>query len=118
MTTNVNSRGLRHARSLIRSGKVARDRHDDWSEYAPEADEENKYIDKHGMREFAKWYLGIDPDEDPENKGAYSFPYGDFNKVHRGGVIAAKVRAAQYDHDEVKKASDGLLKLIDKDKKR
>jgi hypothetical protein len=115
MATKVNTKGLKHARSLIRSGKVARDQRD-WSEHAPEADEENDYIEKHGMREFSKWYLGIDPSEDPENKGAYSFPYGDFKKVHRDGVIAAKVRAAQYDHDEVKKASDDLLKMIDKDK--
>jgi hypothetical protein len=115
MTTKVNSKGLRHAKSLIRGGKIARDRQDDWSEHAPSAAEENEYIDEHGMPKFAKWYLGVDPSEDPENKGAYSFPYGDFKKVHRGGVISAKIRAAQYDHNEVKKATDDLLKMIDKD---
>jgi hypothetical protein len=115
VTTKVNSKGLRHAKSLIRSGKVARDRQDDWSEHAPSADDENDYIDKHGIDGFAKWHLGVDPEEDAENKGAYSFPYGDFKKVHRGGVISAKIRAAQYDHAEVKKAADALLKIIDKD---
>jgi hypothetical protein len=113
MATKVNEKAVRHAKALIRDGKIRDDRMDDWSEHVPGPDDGNDFIENHGMREFAKWHLGVDPDEDPENKGAYSFPYGDFKKVHRGGVIAAKVRAAQWDHDEVKKAADALLRMID-----
>jgi hypothetical protein len=111
----VNDAAVKHAKKLIRDGKFADDVRDDWSEHAASSDLENKFIEDHGMKEYAKWYLGIDKDEDLENKGAYGFPYGDFKKVHRGGVISAKVRAAQFDHDEIKKASDELLKMIDKD---
>ena len=45
--------------------------------------EENKYIEKNGMDEYGKWYLGIDTDENEDNKGRYKFPYGDFKRVHR-----------------------------------
>lgn len=105
--------GVRHARALVRDGKVVRDERDDWSEHAPSADEGTRLIEKDGIKDYAKWYLAIDADEDPENKGAYAFPYGDFKKVHRCGVISAKGRAAQYDHKAVEDAADEILEMID-----
>ena len=117
MAYKVNRTALAFAKRRIKQGVAVEDIRDDWSEHAPTTDEENDFIEKHGMKEFAKWHLAIDPDEDRENKGAYAFPYGDFKKVHRCGVISAKSRAAQFDHDEVKDAADQLLQLIDKDKK-
>ena len=41
------------------------------------------------------------------------FPYGDFHRVHRSGLIAAKQRAAQRDHDDIERAADELLVLLD-----
>jgi hypothetical protein len=113
MATKVNREALNHAKKLITDGSVAEDQRDDWSEHAPSTDDENKFIEKQGMAAFGKWHLEIDPDEDKDNKGTYSFPIGDFKRVHRGAVIAAKGRAAQYDHTEVRDAADELLKLID-----
>lgn len=49
MVTRLNKDALSHARSLIRSGDVVRDERDDWSEHAPSTDEENAFIDEHGM---------------------------------------------------------------------
>ena len=115
MATKVNDDGLRHAKKLIKDGAIAEDRRDDWSEHAPSTDEENKFIEEHGMSEYGKWHLGLEEGEDKENKGTYKFPIGDFRKIHRGAVIAAKVRAAQYDHNDVKGAADELLELIDQD---
>lgn len=111
----LNKDALEHARSLVKQGKVAKDQRDDWSEAAPSADDENAFIEKHGYDEFAKWHLGIDASKSEETKGRYSFPYGDFAKVHRGGVIAAESRAAQNDHDDIAKAAKKLLELIDAD---
>jgi hypothetical protein len=115
MAIELNEAALRHARALVRDGKVVRDERDDWSEAAPSADEENDFIDKHGWTEYSHWHLGIDKTEDAETKSAYSFPFGDFKKVHRGGVIAGESRAGQYDHDEIRDALKKLLDLIDKD---
>ncbi len=113
MTTKLNKKALEHARSLVKQGKVVKDERDDWSEAAPDAGEENKFLEKHGWAEYAKWHLGVDEDKSEETKGRYSFPYGDFSKVRRGGVISAESRAAQNDYDDIAKASKELLELID-----
>jgi hypothetical protein len=113
MSVKLNRAGVSHARSLIESGKVVRDDRDDWSEAAPSADDENAFIEKHGYGEYAKWFLGVDSEKSEETKGRYSFPYGDFSKVRRGGVISAEGRAAQNDHDDIAKAAKRLLEEID-----
>jgi hypothetical protein len=100
MAVKLNSRAYNHARKLIEESKVVLDKRDDWSEHKPSAEQENKFIEEHGISEYQKWYLGIDEDHEESSKGRYKFPYGDFERVHRCGVIAAEVRAAQYkDHD-------------------
>jgi len=113
MVIELNQPALRHARALIRDGKVVRDERDAWSEAAPTADEENGFIERDGWTEYAHWHLGIDKAEDRETKGAYSFPFGDFRKVHRSGVIAGESRAGQHDHTEIRDALKSLLDLID-----
>jgi hypothetical protein len=115
MAVKLNRKALRHAEDLISAGKVVRDKRDDWSEDAPSSEEENHFLDNHGFEEYSKWYLGVDDDMPDDTKGHYSFPYGDFSKVHRCGVIALESRAAQNDHDDIAKASKKLLETIDKD---
>lgn len=113
MTIELNKPALRHARALIREGKVVRDERDDWSEAAPSAEEENAFIEREGWTEYAHWHLGVDRNENRETKKAYTFPFGDFRRVHRSGVISAESRAGQYDHEEIRDALRGLLELID-----
>jgi hypothetical protein len=113
MAIELNAPALRQARALVRDGDVVRDDRDAWSEAAPSASQENDFIETHGWTEYSHWHLGIDKDADPHTKGAYSFPYGDFAKVHRSGVIAGESRAGQYDHDDIRDALRGLLELID-----
>ena len=66
-----------------------------------------------GWTEYAHWHLGVDKSQDRETKGAYSFPFGDFRRVHRSGVIAGESRAGQFDHTEIRDAFKALLELID-----
>ncbi|UOQ90760.1 hypothetical protein MUN74_07615 [Agromyces endophyticus] len=113
MAIRLNETALRHARSLVNDGDVVRDERDDWSEHAPSTDDENALIDDEGWTEYRHWHLGIDDDADDETKEAYSFPYGDFRKVHRCAVISLESRAGQYDHDDVRDAAKRLLDLID-----
>jgi len=115
MTTHLNRKALDHAKGLVRDGKVTRDERGDWSETAPSADAENAFIEKNGWQEYALWHLGEDPSENAETKGRYTFPYGDFSRVDRGGVISAESRAAQNDHDTIARAARELLDLIDKE---
>jgi hypothetical protein len=115
MAVKLNQTGLRHARSLVRDGKVVRDERDAWSEDAPSAEDENDFIEKHGWGEYSKWHLGVDDDMDRDTKGHYSFPYGDFAEVHRCAVISAESRAGQFDHDDIRDEAKKLLELIDED---
>ena len=111
MATKVNKQAVEQARKLIRQGKVEGG-NGDWSAHQPSTNHENKYIEQEGMEAFGHWYLGIDTDQDDKNKGRYKFPYGDFKIVHRGGLIAAKQRAAQNHYDDIEKAADELIELI------
>jgi hypothetical protein len=113
MTITVNKDALAHAEKLIDNGDVTRDERDDWSEHAPSADDENRYIDREGWKEYSTWYLGIDRQESDETKGRFSFPMGDFRRIHRCAVISLESRAAQYDHDEIARAAKRLLEKID-----
>jgi hypothetical protein len=113
MSVRLNKKALEHARKLVKQGKVVHDERDAWSEDAPSADDENRFIEKHGWDEYALWHLGEDPDASEETKGRFSFPNGDFSKVHRCAVISLESRAAQNDHDDIAKETKRLLERID-----
>jgi hypothetical protein len=115
VTVQLNKAAFDHAKDLIKKSQTVKDERDDWSEHAPTADQENTYLDKHGWDEYSLWYLGIDTEQGEETKGRYKFPYGDFRRVHRCGVISAESRAAQYDHDEIARAVAKLHELLDGD---
>jgi hypothetical protein len=113
MTVRLNNRAYDYARELIQEGKFVFDQRDAWSEHQPSAQQENEFIQQHGLYEYGKWYLGIN-DQRPENtKGHYEFPYGDFEKVHRCGVITAESRAGQYKHYDIENAAAHLHGMID-----
>lgn len=113
MATQLNKEALVYAKELIRQGKYdASDK--SWKEKQPSTDEENAFISKNDIKEYGKWHLGIDAAQDKENKGRYKFPYGDFKKVHRDGLIAIKQRAGQNNYQDIEKAADELLGLLEK----
>jgi hypothetical protein len=114
MAVKLNKKALKHARSLVKAGKVVHDERDDWSEDALAAKDETDWLKKHGWGEYSSWHLGIDTKKSDETKGRFEFPYGDYSKVHRCAVISMESRAAQYGHRDIAKASKKLLTLIDK----
>jgi hypothetical protein len=113
MAVKLHRAGFDHAKMLVQEGKVVRDERDDWSEHQPSAEEENEFIHKHGIREYGKWHLGIDDQEDEETKGRYKFPYGDFKKVHRCAILAAESRAGQYKYQDIENAAAHLHGMIE-----
>lgn len=113
MTVKLNDDALAFARTLVRDGKVVHDKHDAWSADAPSTAEQNQFLKKDGWDAYARWHLGIDTSKSAQTKGRYSFPFGDFSKVHRCAVIALESRAAQNGHEEIATASKNLLRLID-----
>jgi hypothetical protein len=96
MEVILNKCAYEHTKRLVEKGRYVFDEKDIWSEHQPSAQEENEHIEENGFEEFGKWYLGVDTDEKEDTKGRYKFPYSDFAKVHRCGVLAAENRAGQY----------------------
>jgi hypothetical protein len=114
MAVKLNETAFDHAKALIDEGAVVVDERDDWSEHQPSTAEENRFIERHGIREYARWHLGIDDEEDEDNKGRYKFPYGDFAKVHRCAILAAESRAGQYKHADIERAAAHLHGMIER----
>ncbi|MFE3031661.1 hypothetical protein ACFXKY_08420 [Streptomyces canus] len=113
MTVKLNPRAFNHARKLAEEGRVVMDDRDEWSEHRPSAADENAHLEEHGFNEYARWYLGVDDEMGEETKGRYKFPYGDFDRVHRCGVLAAEVRAAQQKYTDIENAAAHLHGLLD-----
>lgn len=111
---SVNPAAVKNIKKLIKSGKVVRDKNGDWAQAQPSPKQGTAVIKKKGLKEFAKWNIAVDKSKDKDEKGRYRFPVGDFKKVHRSGVIAARVRASQFHHRKVEKACIELEELIDK----
>jgi hypothetical protein len=115
MAVKLKRAAYEHAQSLIRDGKVVLDDRDDWSEHRPSADQENAFIEREGWDAYGRWHLGVDDEMKPDTKGHYKFPYGDFEKVHRCGVLAAEARAAQNDYADIAGAAahvHGMLEAL------
>jgi hypothetical protein len=113
MAVTLNRRAYEHARELISDGKFIFDERDAWSEHQPSAEEENEFIRLHGFFEYAKWYLGINDEKPAQIKGHYEFPYGDFKKVHRCGLLSAESRVGQYKHYDIETAAAHLHGMLD-----
>jgi hypothetical protein len=113
MSVKLNQRAFEFAKELVMEGKFVYDDRDAWSEHQPSAHEENEFIRQHGIGEYAKWHLGIDDDEAEDRKGRYKFPYGDFKKVHRCGVLAAESRAGQYKYLDIEVAAAHLHGMME-----
>jgi hypothetical protein len=103
MATKLNKRAFEHAKNLISKGKCIQDEKDKWTN-----------LQKMSMSEYGKWYLVIEDDEGENNKGHYKFPYGDFENVHRCGLLAAETRAGQYKHTDIENAVAHLHGMLDK----
>jgi hypothetical protein len=113
MAVRLSQAAYDHAEQLVHEGKVVLDERDDWSEHQPSARQENEYIAEHGMRAYARWHLGFDDEQDARNKGRYRFPYGDFQTVHRCGMLAAEARAAQRGYTDIQLAAAHLHGMLE-----
>lgn len=110
MSIKVNIEGLKKAKDLIQ--KYHYTKKSDWSKAQPSTERENDFIELHGYTDYGKWFLAIDTNEDDNTKARYKFPYGDFSRVHRSGLIAAKQRAGSEHYSEIEQAASQLLEDV------
>jgi hypothetical protein len=95
MAVKLRKTSLDFAVRLVEEGRFVYDERDAWSEHQPSASAENDFIAHYGWTDYANWHLGVDDSEPVETKAHYKFPYGDFQDVHRCGVLTAESRAGQ-----------------------
>ena len=107
----VNQAAVEKISSMIDANQYVLD--SAWSEAQPSTDRENEYREQHGWEEFGQWHLAIDTTASEQTKDRYRFICGDFQRVHRSGLIAAKQRAAQNDHTAIANIADELLQKLD-----
>lgn len=113
MAVRLHSGAYDYAKALIDEGHYVFDERGAWSEHEPSAAEENRFIEQHGLGEYGRWFLGVDDEINTETKGHFKFPYGDFQDVHRCGLLAAESRAGQRKYFDIETAAAHLHGMID-----
>jgi hypothetical protein len=108
---SVNKAGVAHARKLIDGRQYVLE--SDWGDVQPSAADENEYLESHGWDDYSQWFLGLTDGPGEETKARYAFVYGDFQRIHRSGLIACQYRAAEWRHKEVELAAHRLLQQLD-----
>ena len=113
MAIMLNKQSYAFAEAQIKRGMAVADQRDDWSEHEPSTRQENEFIEANGWDEYANWHLGVDDEASEHTKARYKFPYGDFERVHRCGLLAAETRAGQQKYRDIEDAAIRLREMID-----
>lgn len=115
LATSKNDKGFDHARALIRKGKVSESAK--WS--GPKAGTANRYIKENGWTDYGTWFMGKNPEYDPESKGHWKYPFtSDFSTVSINGLKAIRSRAGQTEETEIFNAAGKLLEMAEGDKEK
>ena len=111
-TYTLNRRAVAHARRLIAAKRYVLD--SDWGEVQPDADAENRFLDRRSWRDYGEWHLGLTEGANDETKARHAFVVGDFSRIHRSAIIACHFRAAEWRHKAIELAAHRLLQDIDR----
>lgn len=107
----VNEEAVEHVAGLIQARRYVLD--SDWGTVQPDAEAQNRYLDRHSWPEYARWHLGLTEGATDGTKARYAFVVGDFRRVHRSGLIACVYRAAEWRHKAVELTAHDLLQQLD-----
>jgi hypothetical protein len=108
----VNDAAVERAKQLIAGRQYVL--RSDWTDVQPQADDENRFLERHSWQDYGAWHLGLTVDAAGDTKARYAFVFGDFRRLHRMGLIACEYRAAEWRHKEIELAAHDLLQLLDK----
>ncbi len=108
----LNAEAVKKANALIDEGKFRIST--PWRQVQPSSEAETKYAEKNGWQAYGQWYLAINPDAPEGSKERYLLPFGDFNSIHRSGLMAARQEAEKAHNSEIEQAADDLLFIFDR----
>jgi hypothetical protein len=107
----VNDEAVAYVRELIDKRQYVL--RSEWGEVQPDAEAQNRYLERHDWSAYGRWHLGLTEGAGHETKARYAFVVGDFRRVHRSGLIACVYRAAEWRHKQVELAAHDLLQRLD-----
>ncbi|HUG30436.1 MAG TPA: hypothetical protein VMQ65_08000 [Candidatus Limnocylindria bacterium] len=107
----INPAAFDHAVRMIESRRYVL--RSDWGERQPRAADQNRFLKTHSWEEYGLWHLGLTEGATEETKSRHAFVFGDFQRVHRTGIIAVHFRAAEWRHKDVELAAHELLQHLD-----
>ena len=107
----LDTRAVEHARKLIDARQYVL--RSDRGDVQPGAEDENRYLERHGWDAYAAWFLGLTDGATGDTKARHAFVYGDFRRVHRSGLIAWVYRASEWRHKAIELAAHELLQHLD-----
>jgi hypothetical protein len=64
-------------------------------------------------KDYSRWFLGRDSDENQDTKEAWQYPIGKGGKLYRSALVAIRQRAGQQHATEIFEAAGSLLEKID-----
>jgi hypothetical protein len=108
---SVNKHAVTHARRLIDARHYVLE--SNWGDAQPTPEEENHFLESHSWDEYGEWHLALTDGASDETKTRYGFVFGDFQRLHRTGLIACQYRAAEWQHKEIELAAHDLLQRLD-----
>jgi hypothetical protein len=108
---SVNDAAVARARELIDARQYVL--RSDWGDVQPNAEAENRYLERHTWDDYAAWHLGLTDGAEDGTKARYAFVYGDLRRLHRSALIACVYRASEWRHKEVELAAHELLQHLD-----
>ena len=112
-SARLNDKAFDFAVRLISQRRFIADKKGAWMSHHSTRSQENAFIQANGFTAYANWFLAIDDRHPTDSKARYKFPLGDFERVHRCGLLAIKSRAHQYGYQEIEAAAIRLLKMIE-----
>ena len=106
MSLKVNPQAVAQALRLVEEGKYALN--SVWTANAPSEAQMTEFRRAHGDEALYEWFLARDEKDQPV------LPFGDFRRVHRSGVVAAKRYAEKSGDQGVIDAAESILDLFDR----
>jgi hypothetical protein len=115
MRVTINKKAFEFAKQLIHQGKFSDKRGSgDLNHAQPSKAQEDEFLKSHSWNDFSNWHLGVHHDRPENTRNRYEFPIGDFNLIHRSDLLEIQKRAHNNNFDDIAKAAQELVALMDK----
>lgn len=113
MALKLNEKAYAYAQQLIKGGLEVETKDGNWQAHQATPDEVNKFVETHDIKEYAQWFLAIDPEiNDVNNLARYQLPFGDLKIVHKSALVEAQKKAAQQGAKDVEEAAKKLVQMV------